>query len=121
MTVLTETQHAAGFLVSEANGTLSREIGTLITGQDLEAGTVLGAITASGKWTQFNQDGADGSETAAGVLLANTDATSADQPCVAIVRQAEVNAAELVWPADIEAGEKTAAIAQLAARGIIVR
>jgi hypothetical protein len=121
MTVFTEGQHAGEFIVSEANGTLSREIGTLITGQTLKAGTVLGTITLSGKWTQYDQDGTDGSEVATGILFGNTDATSADHPCVGIVRMAEVNGAELVWPADIDAAEKTAAIAQLAALGLIVR
>ena len=43
MTVLTERRHAGGYLVSEANGMRSREVGT-ITGGDYEAGTVLGQI-----------------------------------------------------------------------------
>jgi len=43
MTVLTEKRHAGGYLVSEANGMRSREIGTIFGG-DYEAGTVLGKI-----------------------------------------------------------------------------
>lgn len=42
---LTETTHAGGFILSEANGNLSRENGILITGQNLNAGAVLGQIT----------------------------------------------------------------------------
>lgn len=42
---LTETTHAGGYIISEANGNRSRESGTLITGQDLPAGAVLGRIT----------------------------------------------------------------------------
>ena len=75
----------------------------------------------SAKYVAYNQDSTDGSEDAAAVLVAACDASTADQTAVAIVRLAEVNGAELVWPADIEAGEKTAAIAQLAANTIFVR
>ncbi|MCK7579302.1 MAG: head decoration protein [Chromatiales bacterium] len=45
MTTFTEGRHAGEFIVAEANGTRSREVGTLALGQDLEAGTVLGRIT----------------------------------------------------------------------------
>ena len=82
----------------------------------------LGNATNSGKWVAFSQDGTDGSQIAAAVLWdAVTTGAGADGPGVAIVRDAEVNGAELVWPADIESGEMTAAIAQLATAGIIVR
>lgn len=214
MPELTESSHPGEFLVSEANGTRSRELVTIDTGV-LAAGTVLakitkgaatgaavagntgnGTITAapamtasakagvyratciepgtnvgeflitdpdginlgvavvavefsgggltftiadgstdfaagdeftitvaagSGKYVQFNQDGTNGSEVACAVLYDAVDATDGDVEEVAIVRDAEVNGEELTWPADIEAGEKTAAIAQLAAAGIIVR
>jgi hypothetical protein len=43
-TTLTETRHAEGFIVSEANGRLSRDQGTLVSGQKVAAGTVLGTI-----------------------------------------------------------------------------
>ena len=42
---LTETTHAGGHILSEPDGNRGRENGTLITGQDLAAGTVLGRIT----------------------------------------------------------------------------
>lgn len=44
MPTLTETLHAASFIASEANGTLSREKVTILSGQDLLAGTVLGKV-----------------------------------------------------------------------------
>jgi len=220
MTILTEGPAAGGFIVSEAANTRSRENITLESGQDLDAGTVLGKLTrdtitsagdvgntgaadvsaitvtlgdeaevgdytltcttagstgggvfqvespsgallapitagtaysgshisltlpegdgggtadwaiddvvtitiaGTGKYTQFDQDATDGSQMAAGVIVYPVDATSADTACAAIVRDAEVNAAELTWPADIEVGEKTTATAQLAALGIIAR
>lgn len=45
MTELTEGQHKAEFLASEAEGTLSRETVTVLTGQVLKAGHVLGKVT----------------------------------------------------------------------------
>ncbi len=207
---LTETTHAGGFILSEANGNRSRANGTLNLGQDLAAGTVLGrlltgtpaaggsntgdgtagAVTlgadaqvgdytltcvaastnsgtftvvapdgsslpdltvavaytsshinltiadgaadfivgdtvtvtvAAGDYTQFNQDGTDGSQIAAAILYGAVDATDSDTACALIVRDAEVISDELTWPSDITAGEQAAAEAQLEARGIILR
>jgi hypothetical protein len=72
-----------------------------------------------GKWVAFNQDGADGSEVAAGVAYANYDATDGDLEIVASVRETRVVGDALTWPADIEAGEKAAALAQLDAVNIV--
>ena len=44
MTVLTEGQHTGEFLVTEANGSLSRETVTVLSGQNLNAGHVLGKV-----------------------------------------------------------------------------
>lgn len=45
MTELTEGQHKAEFLVTEANGSLSRETVTVLSGQTLKPGHVLGKVT----------------------------------------------------------------------------
>lgn len=45
MTTVTENRHAEETVASEANGTRSRETITVVSGQDLLAGTVLGKIT----------------------------------------------------------------------------
>lgn len=45
MTELTEGQHKAEFLVTEGAGTISRESATILSGQQLKAGHVLGKIT----------------------------------------------------------------------------
>lgn len=87
---------AAEFLLSEAPGTLSRQDLTLLEGQNLTAGTVLGIVTASGKAVAYDDDGVDdGRRDAAGILLYDTDATDGDTQCVAIVRLAEVVGAKL--------------------------
>jgi hypothetical protein len=89
---------------------------------DFAAGDSFTITVAAGtKYAAFNQDGTNGTEVAAAVLFDDVDATDADTSCVVHVRDCEVKAGVLVWPADIEAGEKTAALAQLAALGIIAR
>ena len=128
MNPITEGRQPPEFLISEASGTRSRDVATLLANTagngdyTLEPGTVLGEITASGKFVPFNQDAADGSQVAAGILLSDAIvAETVDEEAVAMLRDAEVQGAALTWPADIEAAEKAAAIAQLAELDIIVR
>jgi Bacteriophage lambda head decoration protein D len=111
---------AGDFILSEANGTRSRENGILDTG-DLQAGTVLGRITASGKYVQFAPAATNGSENAAGLLYDNSNATAADQAIVVIARDAEIKADYIVWPAGISTEDKTAAIVELNALGVFIR
>jgi Bacteriophage lambda head decoration protein D len=66
----------------------------------------LGKVTASGKYKAFDPAAVDGSEAAAGILYDPVDASAADIEGVAIVRPAEANAAELVWPEGITAPEQ---------------
>ena len=120
MTTLTESSRTGSFLLSEANGNRSREEITVITGQDLPAGAVLGKITASGKYTAVSQGAGDGSQTAVAVLWQATDATDADVKAAAIVRDAEVNREEMDFGGESTTEIETA-ITELAAVGIIVR
>lgn len=119
MTTLTEGNHTAEFILSEANGDRSREVVTIASGNDLGAGHVLGKITASGKYADYDADAADGTETAAAVLYADCDASTADAEAVVIMRDAEVSAAKLVWTD--KANDETAGTADLAAVGIVAR
>jgi hypothetical protein len=121
MTTLTEGRHTGEHLISEAAGTRSRDVVTLVTGQNLEPGTVLGKITASGKYTQLAPAAADGSEVAAAVLFAAVDATAADKAAVVHLRDTEIASAGLNWSAVITAGEKAVAAAELKALGIVIR
>lgn len=123
MTVLNEGRHPGEFLMSEANRQRSRGNITVASGAGIIApGTVLGQITASGKYVASAVGAADGSETAVAVALYGCDATSADADIAAIVRDAEVNGSVLTYHADRDqAAEKAAANADLAAVGIIVR
>lgn len=121
MTTLTNGPATAGYLISEANGTRSREVVTLASGNDLPPGAVLGKVTASGKYAQHNAAATDGTEIAAAVLYAAVDASAADSAAVATARDAEVQAAQLVWRAGVTAPQKTAGLAALAAIGIVAR
>jgi Bacteriophage lambda head decoration protein D len=121
MAELQEGRYAGEFIVSEGNGSISRETITVLSGQTLEAAAVLGKVTASGKYKALDPAAVDGSEAAAAILYDGVDASAADTEGVAIVRLAEVNAAELVWPGAITGGEKTTALGELAALNIIAR
>ncbi len=93
MSIKTEGVHAGEFLLSEANGTRSREEITLAaTAVDLPAGQLLGKLTASGLYAAYDPeaDPADGSETATAILWAPAGASTEPQRSVGIVRDAEV-------------------------------
>ena len=121
MSTLTEGQHAGEFVVSEANGSRSREPATVVTGQNLKAGHVVGTVTASGKLTEWNPANLDGSETVSGILFDNVDATAADASGVVFARDAEVQASALQYFDGATQGDRDTAAAQLSALGIIVR
>ena len=79
MTVLVETRHPGEFILSEANGQRSRETITLASGAGvIAAGTVLGKVTASGKYVASAVGASDGSEVPAAINIYGADASSAD-------------------------------------------
>ena len=120
---ITEPARTGEFILSEANGARSRENIKVAAGAgQLEPGTVLGIVAASGEYVPLNPSATDGSEQAAGILYAAVDASgSTAVDAVAIVRDAEVKGGELVWPGGITDAQKATAVAQLGATGIIVR
>ena len=121
MTTLTETPHPGGFLVWEAFRDYTRETITVARGT-LEPGTVLGRITASGKYAAHDPAAVDGTETAVAVLWGKADASGGDTLAVALVRgPAIVNRHDLVFTGTPSAAEIAAAHAALLAAGILVR
>ena len=128
MTVYTEGRHAAEHIASEANGTRSREVVTLLAGNNLPAGAVLAKIGTggnAGKYTVLNPastaDPADGTKVAAAVLFAPVDASGGDHSAVITARATEVKAAALSWPAGTTTNQKNTALGELAALEIIAR
>lgn len=127
MTVYTESKHAGEFIVSQANGALSREAATLTSGQKVVDGTVM--AFATGKLVAMEGDDIDseGASNLAGIVIGNWDAsatgTNADILQVPyIARVAEVNDALLTYPAESsEGGEKVAVVAALLDAMIVVR
>ena len=122
----TETARPLAFLLSEGNGNYSRDVGTILSGEGaLAAGTVLGIVTASGKYVaspNAQVAGKEGGETAKAILAYPVDATSADADAVIITRGAEVKAGELAYQATVnDATKKAAKATQLKAVDIIVR
>lgn len=112
---LTEGLHTGEFIVSEANGTRSREEVTLAAAAAaLPVGQVLGKITASGKYAAYNNGAVDGTEVAAAILYAAAADSAADQKVTVVVRDAEVDESLLTG---LDATGKT----DLAALGIVMR
>lgn len=123
MANLTERNYVGDVVKYEAENRYSRDVITVASGQGvLKLGTVLAALTASGKFVVAAATGADGSQTAKAVLLEDIDATAADVKTVGLGRHATVSRAGLIYGATInDATKRAAAEAQLAAVGILVR
>ena len=123
MSILTETNHAGGFLVWEVLRDYTRETVTIASGAGkLEPGTVLGKITTGGKFTKLTPAATNGSQNAAGILWAGVDASAADSPGVVLLRgPVLVNRHEIIWPEGASEAQITAATTALGALGIILR
>jgi len=123
MPVLTEPPSMGDVLKYEVNPNYTREAITLLIGMPYPVGSVLGKITASGKYTLSPATGADGSQVASAVLLYAVDATLADATGTVVARGPSiVSRAGLAYDATVDDGAKiTTKIGQLAAVGIIAR
>ena len=84
-------------------------------------GFTIAVAAGSGKVRALHPASAVGADTAAGVLFDAVDASAADKVGVAHLRDAEILASSLVWPAGITDNQKTVALAQLATLGLIAR
>ena len=121
MTTLTEGKHEGEFI-----GELAMGIGyhvdrvTVLSGQNLVAGTVVGIVTASGKYVAYDNAGTDdGRRAVAGIIVADANASAADAVGKVLRRgPAIVNKNDLTWAAGIDAGEQATAITAMLALGI---
>jgi hypothetical protein len=122
MTAITNDLTLGDLLKYEEENLYSRDQVTVVSGQNLKLGTVIGRVSATQKVKALDPSATDGSEVAAGVVLQSIDASAAEKTNGLIVsRQAIVADYALVWPVAITTEEKTAAIAQLEAIGVLVR
>ena len=110
----------------ELNGDYCRETVTLKSGTNYAIGSVLGKITASGKYRlspAAEVEGDEGAETAVAVLIEAADATGAEKTGLIVARGPVIlSKAILAFDASVnDAGKKTAKNAELAAAGLVPR
>jgi len=126
MTALTMSPTLGDLLKYELNASYCREAVTLKAGTNYALGSVLGKITASGKYRlapAAEVTGDEGAEIAAVVLIEAVDATAGDRTGLVIARgPVIVSRAALVFDASVDDAAKTAVKhAELGAAGIVPR
>lgn len=126
MPVLTMAPTLGDLLKYELNGNYCREVVTLKSGTNYALGSVLGQITASGKYRlspNAEVTGDEGAETAVAVLVEAVDATDGDKPGLVVARgPAIVSKAALVLDDSVDDEAKRAAKhAQISSAGIVPR
>ena len=126
MAILTEGTRDMEFLVSEANDWRSRDEVTVTVPANttFDAGTVMGKLTASGKFVRHNAALATGAEDETAVLgfnVVNSTGSAADYTATVVARDAEVNGSDLTYEAGADGAQVITSNAALAALGIIVR
>lgn len=90
-------------------------------GADFAAGDTFTVTVTAGEFSEYAPAGTTGTQIATAILYGDTDATSADAPCVVHYRDSVFNAGEIVWPTGISVDDKAIAVARLLERGIILR
>jgi hypothetical protein len=110
---LEKAKTTGSFIVREANGYRSRDVGNVVggTAPGLPAGQVLGRLTSGGNYVPFNSGASTGAEIVAGILFAPQVGTDT---ATIINADAEVTLADLTYTSAQEA----AVIAGLRALGI---
>lgn len=121
--VTTYPRLAHDWLKHENDPIIHRREAVIASGAgNLATGTVLGKITASGKYKRHVNGASDGTETAVAILLSPADASAADAKAVIVTGFAEIASAELTWDASVDNNtKKNAALTQLDALGFRTR
>lgn len=126
--------NAGTFSVTAPDGTVigNATVGTRFQGGGLDfliadgssdfiVGDSFTITVTRGQVKEYNPANTDGSGTPFGVLWDAVDASSAAAWGAAVVRDAEINAAELEWFSGATTAQKTTALATLAVAGLIAR
>ena len=123
MTALNEPLNLGDLLKYEEDClNFSRDQVTVAVGQNLELGSVVGRLTATGKVKRLDPAATDGTEQPAGILLGASDATLIERDdALLLARHGIVASHAVTWPAGITAEQKATAIAALEGRGILIR
>jgi hypothetical protein len=90
---------------------------------ELSNGSVLGKVTATGKYVPRDPDAVDGSEVAAAVVVENKSVTATTDTDVAVIVRGPAILATtgLVFDVAHDATQQAAAISEIEALGIVVR
>uniref|UniRef100_A0A3B0J7C5 Head decoration protein n=1 Tax=Wolbachia endosymbiont of Aleurodicus dispersus TaxID=1288877 RepID=A0A3B0J7C5_9RICK len=121
MTSITEQNNLGDLLKYEASSLYSRDQITVAKGQNLKLGAVVAKKTEDGFIRVLSPIGTDGTQTAIGVITNDVNSKDSDMKGIIITRIAMLADHAVVWPANITEEQKTAAIKQLEARGVIIR
>lgn len=90
-----ESYSPDNFLMS---GPFQTNTGTLTSGEDLAANSVLARVTATGKLVECDNAASDGSENPIGISIYAVDASAADKDCQFYVA-GQFNPDLINWPA----------------------
>lgn len=122
MPVLHEPANLADLLNYEAPNLYSRDEVVVAASQTLALGAVVGRVTATREIVALDPAANDGREIAAGVLIEAITTTATERRRSVIVsRHAIVFGGALVFAPTLTAEQTAAALAQLAALGVLVR
>jgi hypothetical protein len=114
----TEGNYNREWLISNLGG-LSFENIVVASGSGvLPSGRMLGKITAGGKYDNYDDGAANGTQTCVGILLDEVDATSADVNAVMVARLAEVKNTLITAETG---GHKAAGVTDLATAFVLFR
>jgi hypothetical protein len=119
MATFTQPKHLGDLLLVEVCPGWTKGKGDLLAGTVYSLGQVLAKV--AGKYQVLDPAGEGAAAQAAAVLGETVDASTGDKPGVVIERGAVVDLNELVWPAAITAPQKTTALDELVALGIVAR
>ncbi len=122
MSVLHEPMTLGDLLKYEAPNLYSRDEVVVASNQVLALGAVVGRVTATREIVALDPTASDGRETVAGVLIeAVTTSATERRRSVIVARHATVFGGALVLPTSLTSEQTAAALAQLAALGVLVR
>jgi hypothetical protein len=122
MPVLHEPMTLGDLLKYEAPNLYSRDEVVVASNQTLALGAVVGRVTATREIVALDPTASDGRETVAGVLIeAVVTAATERRRSVIVARHATVFGGVLVLPTSLTSEQTAAALAQLAALGVLVR
>jgi len=118
-----EKDRLGALLKYEADKNYCRDIVTIVAGENLAMGTVLGRKNSDGTCKMVTVDNSvlDGTYTAYAVLLEDVDATEEAKEALIIARDAIVSKSALIYPEGATAAQKTQILRMLQSNGIVAR